>query len=106
NALTRSLEDPVLEEMPVVPTDTLQTLDIRTTQTITDLINQALSSRPELLESDADLQNRQITRKAAKNALLPSLALVGFYGGTGLAGEKNPIFTGSIPPLPTDLGGA
>ena len=107
NALTRSLDDPVLEEMPVVPTDTLQTLDIQTTQTITDLINQALSSRPELLESDADLQNRQITRKAAKNALLPSLTLVGFYGGTGLAGEPNPLFQGANPSLaPTDLGGA
>jgi outer membrane protein TolC len=107
NALTRSLDDPVLEEMPVVPTDTLQTLDIQTTQTITDLINQALSSRPELLESDADLQNRQITRKAAKNALLPSLTLVGFYGGTGLAGEPNPLFQGANPSLaPPDFGGA
>jgi len=107
NALTRSLDDPVLEEMPVVPTDTLQTLDIQTTQTITDLINQALGSRPELLESDADLQNRQITRRAAKNALLPSLTLVGFYGGTGLAGEPNPLFQGANPSLaPTDLGGA
>jgi outer membrane protein TolC len=107
NALTRSLDDPVLEEMPVVPTDTLQTLDIQTAQTITDLINQALSSRPELLESDADLQNRQITRRAAKNALLPSLTLVGFYGGTGLAGEPNPLFQGANPSLsPTDFGGA
>jgi outer membrane protein TolC len=107
NALTRSLDDPTLEEMPVVPTDTLQTLDIQTTQTITDLINQALSSRPELLESDADLDNRQISRKAAKNALLPSLTLVGFYGGTGLAGQPNPLFQGDNPSIsPPDLGGA
>jgi len=107
NALTRSLDDAVLEEMPVVPTDTLQTLDIQTTQTITDLINQALSSRPELLESDVDLDNRQISRKAAKNALLPSLTLVGFYGGTGLAGEPNPLFKGDNPSVaPTDFGGA
>jgi len=107
NALTRSLDDPTLEEMPVVPTDTLQTLDIQTTETIADLINRALSSRPELLESDADLDNRQISRKAAKNALLPSLTLVGFYGGTGLAGQPNPLFQGDNPSLaPTDLGGA
>ena len=106
NALTRSLDDAVLEEMPVVPTDTLQTLDIQSTETISDLINRALNSRPELLESDADLDNRQISRKAAKNALLPSLTLVGFYGGTGLAGEINPLFTQAVVPLPTDLGGA
>jgi outer membrane protein TolC len=110
NALTRSLDDAVLEEMPVVPTDTLQTLDIQTNQSITDLINQALNSRPELLESDVDLVNRKISRKAAKNALLPELSLVGFYGGTGLAGELNPLFNPSggqnISTLPTDLGGA
>ena len=107
NALTRSLDDATLEEMPVVPTDTLQTLDIQTNQTITDLINQALNSRPELLESDVDLVNRQISRKAAKNALLPSLSLVGFYGGTGLAGEPNPLFQGNNPTsVPTDFGGA
>ncbi|HSS97297.1 MAG TPA: TolC family protein, partial [Terriglobales bacterium] len=111
NALTRSLDDAVLEEMPVVPTDTLQTLDIQTNQPIADLITQALNSRPELLESDVDLVNRKISRKAAKNALLPQLSLVGFYGGTGLAGELNPLFNtqGGGPntsTLPTDLGGA
>ena len=31
-----------------------------------------------LHESDVDLVNRQISRKAARNALLPSLSLVGF----------------------------
>jgi len=107
NALTRSLDDAVLEEMPVVPTDSLQTLSIESTQPILDLITQALSARPELLESDVDLQNRQISRKAAKNALLPSLSLVGFYGGTGLAGELNPVFQGSnSSSVPADFGGA
>ena len=107
NALTRSLEDPALEEMPVVPTDHLQPPAIETSQPILDLINQALNSRPELLESDVDLLNRKISRKAAKNALLPSLSLVGFYGGSGLAGQPNPLFQGNNPTVaPTDLGGA
>ncbi len=107
NALTRSLDDATLEEMPVIPTDRLETLNIQSTQPILDLINQALGARPELLESDADLQNRQISRKAAKNALLPSLSLVGFYGGTGLAGELNPGFQGTnAAVVPTDFGGA
>ncbi len=107
NALTRSLDDATLEEMPVVPTDRLQSLDIQTSQPILDLINQALNSRPELLESDVDLVNRQISRKAAKNALLPSLSMVGFYGGTGLAGQLNPVFQGSNSSVvPTDFGGA
>jgi outer membrane protein TolC len=54
-----------------------------------------------------DLQNRQLSRKAARNALLPTLSAVGFYGGTGLAGELNPAFVGSnSSTLPTDLGGS
>ena len=66
----------------------------------------ALQDRPELSESQIDLQNRQITRKAAKNALLPTLALVGFYGGTGLAGELNPYYyRTNTTTLPTDFGG-
>jgi len=107
NALTRSLDDAALEEMPVVPTDRLQTLDAGPSEPILDLIAQAVQARPELLESDVDLQNRQISRKAASNALLPSLSVIGFYGGTGLAGELNPGFKdGGTALLPTDLGGA
>ena len=107
NALTRTLDDPALEEMPVVPTDRMQSTDTETSQPILDLIAEALKNRPELLETDIDLANRQISRKAARNALLPSLALVGSYGGTGLAGELNPAFNGSnASTVPTDLPGA
>ena len=107
NALTRSLDDAVLEEMPVVPTDRLQDLDEEPTQPILDLISQALDRRPELLESDADLQNRQISSKAARNALLPSLSLTAFYGGTGLAGELNQVFQGeNSSVVPKDFPGA
>ena len=107
NALTRSLDDAVLEEMPVVPTDELQAVQINESTPIQELITQALQSRPELLESDVDLQNRQISRKAARNALLPTLSAVGFYGGTGLAGELSPVFQGdNSSTLPTDLGGS
>jgi outer membrane protein TolC len=97
NALTRTLDNPTVEEMPVVPTDQMQP-DTEANEPILDLIDRALRSRPELLETDIDLANRQISRKAAGNALLPSLALVGFYGGTGLGGEPNPAA-----PNPSDV---
>ncbi len=92
NALTRNLDDPTLEAMPVVPTDRLDAIEMVPEKPTQDLIAQALLDRPELAESNIDLQNRQISRKAAANALLPTLALVGFYGGTGLAGDLNPFF--------------
>ncbi len=107
NALTKNLDDPSLESMPVIPTDTLDTLQVSPEKPTQDLIEQALLARPELSESDIDLQNREITRKAASNALLPTLTLVGFYGSSGLAGPLNTLFSGPNPPLvPTNWFGA
>jgi outer membrane protein TolC len=104
NALTKSLDDPTLEEMPVVPTDQMQAAntEAETNAPILDLIEEGLRNRPELLETDVDLANRQISRQAARNALLPSLALVGFYGGSGLAGlvPSDVTVTSTVP---TDL---
>lgn len=99
NALTKNLDDPTLEAMPVVPTDLLDTVQEIPEKPTQELIAQALQDRPELSESDIDLQNREITRKAAANALLPTLTLVGFYGGTGLAGDLNPFYTQPNTPL-------
>lgn len=111
NAITKSLDDPLLESVPVVPTDTLQSEQIAAlNQSVQELIQEALNDRPELAESDVDLINRQISRRAARNALLPSLSLVTFYGGSGLAGPLNPGY--SVPGVPnssnvpTDFSGA
>jgi outer membrane protein TolC len=110
NALTKSLDDPVLEAIPVVPTDRLQSTAAPAVQTVQDLITQALHDRPELAETDVDLVNRQISRSAAKNALLPALSLVAFYGGSGLAGPLNPIYNipgvPNVSTVPTDFSGA
>jgi outer membrane protein TolC len=99
NAITKTLDDPVLEAVKVVPTDTLQSAQIvPLEQSVDQLIAEALHERPELAESDVDLVNRQISRKAARNALLPSLSLVAFYGGSGLAGPLNPVY--NVPGVP------
>jgi outer membrane protein TolC len=107
NAITKSLDDPILEAMPIVPTDRMEAVQPQGGQLIQDLIALALHERPELQESDVDLVNRQISRRAARNALLPSLSLVGFYSGAGLAGPLNPICTqGCTANVPVDFGGA
>jgi outer membrane protein TolC len=103
NALTKSLDDPTLQELPVIPTDLSLTTSPAANVPILDLITQALQNRPELLETDIDLVNRQISRKAARNALLPTLSLIGSYSGTGLAGIVTP---GNSATVPTDFGGA
>ncbi len=107
NAITKNLDDPVLESMPVIPTDRSVISTMEVDEAVQDLIAKALTGRPELAESDIDLVNRQISRQAAKNALLPTLSAVGFYGGTGLAGELNPAFSGdNTSNLPTGFWGA
>lgn len=90
NALTKNLDDPILEAMPVHPTDSSTIQADVTTGSTENSIALALSDRIELKESDIDLQNRNISRDAARNALLPTVALTAFYGGTGLAGPSNP----------------
>jgi outer membrane protein TolC len=107
NALTKSLDDNTLGEMPVIPIDQMQSTNTEAgkSEPILDLIAAGLQNRPELLETDIDLVNRQISRQAARNALLPTLSLSGFYGGTGLAGLK-PFDVTTIPTAPTDLSGA
>ena len=111
NAITKSLDDPALEAMPVIPTDRIQTVAIETAEPVQDLIKEAQHNRPELAETDIDLVNRQISRRAARNALLPSLSAVAFYSGSGLAGPLNPIYdTSRLGPnsstVPTDFNGA
>lgn len=93
NAVTKSLDDPLLEAMPVIPTDTSQVSAAPASRPIQELIDESLKQRPELAESDVDLVNRQISRSAARNALLPSLALIAFYGGSGLGGPLNPVYS-------------
>ncbi len=108
NAITRSLDDPVLEEMPVVPTDHIGG-DIQTSsESVQAMIDRALKNRTELQESALDLQNRELSRKTARNALLPSLNAYGLYAGTGLAGETSPDLApgGPSSTVPVDYGGA
>jgi outer membrane protein TolC len=104
NALTKNLDDPILEAMPVRPTDHTGTLE--TTQGPTeDMIARALRDRIELGESDLDIDNRRISQIAARNAVLPSVSLTAFYGGTGLAGLPNPA-SHIVSTAPPDFRGA
>jgi outer membrane protein TolC len=106
NAVTKSLEDPVLEAMPVIPMDRTEDVLAEAVPSIQNLTSSALQGRTELAESDIDLANRRISRQAARNALLPSLSLVGFWGSSGLAGPLNPACINCTTTVPVDFGGA
>ena len=93
NAITRNENDPVLANAGVIPTDVMQLPASEPVLPTQDLVNEALQRRPELSQARIDLSNRSISKRAARNALLPTVDLVANYGGTGLSGEQNPNFT-------------
>ena len=90
NALTRTLKDPMLASAEVIPTSTM---DVPAQETITpteDLINEAIRHRAELVESRIDLNTRELSNKAVRSLLLPTLDLYAYYGGAGVGGAQNP----------------
>jgi outer membrane protein len=90
NAVSRSIEDPVLAEADVIPTSTMQLPQQEPVIPTQDLITQALDHRAELVESRIDLNSRDLSAKAVRNALLPTLQAFAYYGGSGVGGNVNP----------------
>jgi outer membrane protein len=95
NALSRSIEDPVLAEADVVPTSTMQIPQEETVVPTQDLISEGLHRRAELVESRIDLNSRDLSSKAVRNAMLPTLDAFAYYGGSGLGGNVDPAL---LPP--------
>jgi outer membrane protein len=106
NALSRTMVDPALIEAEVIPTDTVRISTEEVVVPSQDLINDALVHRPELAESRIDLNSREVSMKAVKNSLLPTVDLFAYYGGQGLGGSQSPnnlcTNPNSIPGLCTD----
>ncbi len=102
NAISRTLDESSIAELPVVPTDTMSLPENEPVRPVQDLIGEAVDKRPEMHQAIVDLKNRDVTKKAARNALLPTVDLVGFYGGSGIAGVQNPAaLEGGDPVIPT-----
>jgi len=103
NAISRNLVDPTLASVPVIPTDTMVIPQVEPVVPIDELVNDALSHRPELAQSRIDLTNREITNKALKNGLLPSVNLYAFYGASSLGGNQNVSATCPANATPEEL---
>jgi outer membrane protein len=90
NALSRTLHDPALAGADVIPTSTMEVPETEQVQPTEDLVNEALRHRPELVESRISLRSQEFSNQALRSALLPSLDLFAYYGGSGLGGAQNP----------------
>jgi len=89
NAISKSPLDGALLAAEIIPTDVVsQPPPQMEIVPIQDAVKEALTKRPDVLEAQVDLKNRDINVRATRNALLPVLSLFGQYGWTGLAGNS------------------
>ena len=90
-AIARNLNDPQLSNAPVIPTDRVS-LDRLAEEDIPveDLVRQAYANNPQIEQAVLNMSNNEITIKAFKNGLLPTVDAYGFYGGSALGGAQNP----------------
>jgi outer membrane protein TolC len=96
-ALTKQL-DQTLEEMPVVPTVELEAFQPEKMPPVEELTDEALKNRPDLSILQLTQDDAEISRKSIRNAMLPTVSLIGYYSGYGLGGAPNPNYT--PPPNP------
>lgn len=91
NALTKTIDDPALAEMPVVPLDLQGSPDPNAAQPIDQLIAEAEKNRPDVSEDQIAMQIAQNNLRTIKNELLPQLSLYGHFYGNGFGGQLNPV---------------
>lgn len=116
SALTRTGVDNIaIMDAHVIPTDTIQVPENEAIRPIQDLVQEALSDRPELQETAITMENNRLLMKGVKNAMRPGLSVNLDLQNSGLAGPPNgvpiPILPDGTPlvvrsdPNPTFLGG-
>jgi outer membrane protein len=90
-AIARNLNDPQLSAAPVIPTDRVG-LDRLPEEdmAVEDLVREAYQNNPEIEEAVLNMKNNQITIRAEKNGLLPTVDAYAFYGASAVAGAQNP----------------
>lgn len=102
-AIARNLNDVVLSNAPVIPTDRVSLEQIPEESEDTEaLVKTAFQNRPELEQAVLTLRNDEITLKGARNALLPTFDIYGYYQGQGVGGNinehLNPAYCGGACP--------
>jgi outer membrane protein TolC len=89
NALSRTLHDPALANADVVPTSTMEVPENEPVQPTEELVNEALRHRAELVESRIQLNSQEMSNKAIRSSLKPTLDAFAYYGGSGAGGSQS-----------------
>lgn len=88
NAISKDPLAPNLINVEIITTDQPKQPAAIETASFEESVKEAFAKRPDLQEQVLNLKNSEIDVKATRNALLPSLALGGFYQSNGLAGNS------------------
>ena len=100
-AIARNLNDPALSAAPVIPTDRVGLDRLPEEDTPTEeLVRQAYANNPQIEQAALSMKNNEITIKAFKNNLLPTVDAYAFYGGAALGGAQNPALSCSNSAIP------
>ena len=90
-AIARNLNDPQLENAPVVPTDRVGLDRIPEEDMATeDLVKEAFTNNPQIEQAILSMENNKITIRGERNGLLPIVDAFAFYGTSALGGTPNP----------------
>ncbi len=81
---------PILEAH-VIPTDPIRIPETEAIQPVQDLVSRALDNRPDVAQSRIQLNNADIILSGTRNALLPTLSLVGDMRSNALVGSQNTV---------------
>jgi len=106
-AIARNLNDATLSAAPVIPTDRVSLEAIpEESQPVEALVQEAFQQRPELEQAVMTLRNDEITLKGARNALLPTFDVYGYWEGQGVGGSVNKnlncaFYGGTCPVIPS-----
>jgi outer membrane protein TolC len=96
-AISRNLDDPTLANAPVIPTDRVSLAETpEEHMSADDLVREADANRPDVEQAILNLKTDELTLKAVKNGLLPTLDLEAFYGAEGLGGSVSPYCNDQI----------
>jgi outer membrane protein len=99
NALSRTgVESPWLEDAHIVTLDRIEVPKTDDLKKPAALIDQAMTSRPEIEQTKINLESTKIMLKGDRNGLLPVLQGFVELTNNGLTGTPNPLYSGAVDP--------
>ena len=107
NALSRNgIASPWLDDVHIVTLDRIVVPEKEDLKPTAELIQQALTTRPEIEQTKINIQSSLVNLGGSKNALLPQLQAFAEFTNNALSGAVNPIYNGSSGPVdPYFIGG-